>query len=103
DDVWGIKGRWTMLTGKKEGQEITIGIFDHPSNIGYPAYRHARGYGLFAINPLGKNVFSNGKESLDLTLKTKESITFRYKVVIAGSHLSNNEMNVLADDFENNE
>lgn len=102
DDVWGTKGRWTMLSGNKQGQEITIGIFDHPLNIGYPAYWHARGYGLFAINPLGKKVFSNGKESLDLTLKMNESITFRYKVVItSGVHLSVKEMNKLAEEFEN--
>ena len=48
DSVWGSKGNWVMLNGKKEGKEITIGIIDHPLNVGYPAYWHARGYGLFA-------------------------------------------------------
>ena len=100
DDVWGTKGRWTMLTGKKDGQEITIGILDHPSNIGYPSYWHARGYGLFAINPLGKKVFSNGKEQLNLTLDIHEEVTFRYKVIIAsGKNLTNEEMDSLADKF----
>ena len=58
-----------MLTGKKDGKDITIGMFDHPSNVGYPAYWHARGYGLFAVNPLGRKVFSNGKEELNFSLK----------------------------------
>ncbi len=101
DDVWGTKGRWTMLTGKKAGQEITVGIFDHPSNIGYPSYWHARGYGLFAINPLGTKVFSNGKEQMNLKLKPNESVNFRYKVVIAsGKHLTSKDMNSLANEFD---
>ena len=89
-----------MLTGKKDGQEITIGMMDHPSNMGYPSYWHARGYGLFAINPLGRKVFSNGKEQLNLTLGPREAVTFRYKVVISsGEKLVKEEMDSLADDF----
>ncbi len=46
------KGRWAMITGIKQQKNITIGIIDHPLNVGYPTYWHARGYGLFAANPL---------------------------------------------------
>jgi hypothetical protein len=35
DSVWGTKGEWVMLTGKKDGKNITIGMFDHPSNVGF--------------------------------------------------------------------
>ncbi len=100
DSVWGSKGNWVMLTGKKEGQEITIGIIDHPQNIGYPAYWHARGYGLFAINPLGKKVFSNGKEELNFSLQPGQSVTFRYRVIIhSGNFLSPKKMNNFFNDF----
>ena len=100
DSVWSSKGRWAMLKGLKEGKEITIGIFDHPSNVGYPAYWHARGYGLFAINPLGRKIFSNGKEELNFSLKPGASVTFRYKVLIAsGETVSAGKMNGLADAF----
>ncbi|MDB5204960.1 MAG: hypothetical protein JWR72_35 [Flavisolibacter sp.] len=100
DSVWSTKGRWAMLQGKKESKEITIGIIDHPTNVGYPAYWHARGYGLFALNPLGRKVFSNGKEELNFTLKPADSVTFKYKVVIAsGKKIGNQEMNSLADEF----
>jgi hypothetical protein len=34
------------------------------------------------VNPLGKEVFTDGKSSLDLTLKKNESITFRYRIII---------------------
>jgi hypothetical protein len=100
DSVWSSKGRWAMLTGKKEGKDITIGMFDHPANVGYPAYWHARGYGLFSVNPLGRKIFSNGKEELNFSLKPKESVTFRYSIVVhSGSALTNDNMNKLADEF----
>lgn len=101
DSVWSSKGKWAMLTGKKDGRDITIGIMDHPANIGYPAYWHARGYGLFAINPLGRKIFSKGAEELNLSLAPKQSVVFRYRVLIAsGSKLSAGEMNKLSDEFE---
>ncbi|MES2775031.1 MAG: PmoA family protein [Bacteroidota bacterium] len=100
DSVWSTKGRWAILNGKKDGQDITIGIIDHPSNVGYPGYWHARGYGLFALNPLGRKIFSNGKEELNFSLQPKQSTTFRYRVVIhSGSLLSTGNMNKLADEF----
>lgn len=83
DDAWGTRGNWCMLSGVKEGRQIAIAIIDHPGNPGYPAYWHARGYGLFAANPLGQQVFSNGKEQLQLKLAPGSSVTFRYLVLIA--------------------
>jgi len=101
DSVWSSKGTWVMLTGKKDGKDITIGMFDHPLNIGYPAYWHARGYGLFSVNPLGRKIFSNGKEELNFTLQPGQSVTFRYRIVIhSGSVLTKDEMNKFAADFE---
>ena len=100
DAVWSSQARWATLKGKKDGHLITIGIMDHPANLGYPTYWHARGYGLFALNPLGRKVFSNGKEELNFVLQAGASTTFRYKVVIAsGADVSDKEMNKLADEF----
>ena len=82
DAVWGTRARWTMLTGKVDQEAITLAILDHPKNVGFPTYWHARGYGLFAANPLGQEVFSNGKEKLDFTLEPKQSVTFRYRLLI---------------------
>ena len=101
DSVWSTQGKWVMLTGKKDGKDITIGMFDHPSNIGYPAYWHARGYGLFSVNPLGRKIFSNGKEELNFTLQPGQSVTFRYRVVVhSGSMLTADQMNKFSADFE---
>jgi hypothetical protein len=102
DSVWSSKGKWVMLTGKKDGKDITIGILDHPSNIGYPAYWHARGYGLFSVNTLGRKIFSNGKEELNLTLQRGQQVTFRYRVIIhSGSALTPDLMNNFWGEFEN--
>ena len=57
-------------------------MLDNPLNVGFPTYWHARGYGLFAVNPLGQGVFSNGKETLNFTIQPKQSATFRYRLVI---------------------
>ncbi len=82
DAVWGTRGKWTMLTGKIEQEELTLAILDHPKNPGFPTYWHARGYGLFAANPLGQEVFSNGKEKLNFTLEPQQSTTFRHRILI---------------------
>ena len=82
DAVWGTRGKWAMLKGKIGQESITVAILDHPKNPGYPTYWHARGYGLFAANPLGQEVFSNGKEKLNFTLEPNQSATFRYRVMI---------------------
>ena len=82
DAVWGTRARWTMLTGKVGQESIALIMLDHPNNIGFPTYWHARGYGLFAANPLGQEVFSNGKEKLNFTLEPKQSVTFRYRLLI---------------------
>jgi hypothetical protein len=90
--VWGTRGKWTTLGGMVDGHPVTIAILDHPGNPGYPTYWHARGYGLFAANPLGQAVFSEGKEKLNFTLKRGQNQLFRYRVLIADRSLTPDEM-----------
>jgi hypothetical protein len=82
DAVWGTRGRWTTLTGTVNNEDITLLMLDHPGNPGFPTYWHARGYGLFAANPLGQSVFSNGKEKLNFPIEPGQSATFRYRLII---------------------
>jgi hypothetical protein len=72
-----------MLGGTVEGNPVTVAILDHPSNPGYPTHWHARGYGLFAANPLGDKQF-NEPASFDFTLEPGKSVTFKYRVLILG-------------------
>jgi hypothetical protein len=100
DDVWSTKGKWCILTGNKEGKDITIAMVDHPANVGYPTYWHARGYGLFALNPLGRDVFSKGAEKLNFSLQPGQSTTMRYRIIIhSGSKLDKEQMDKQAMDF----
>src|SRR5712692_7438338 len=46
DAVWATRGRWAMLTGRIGPEALTLAILDHPNNVGFPTYWHARGYGL---------------------------------------------------------
>jgi hypothetical protein len=85
DAVWGTRGRWVILTGKIDTEAITLGILDHPSNPFAPTYWHARGYGLFAANPLGRKVFKSDQDELVLTLEPGKAVTFRHRILIGGA------------------
>lgn len=88
-DVWGTRNKWIKLEGEMNDEAVSVSILDHQQNVGYPTYWHARGYGLFAANPLGQSVFSDGKESLNFELKKGESTIFKYRILIHnGSSLS---------------
>ncbi len=82
DAVWGTRGKWTMLRGAVDAEPVTIAILDNPSNPGFPTYWHARGYGLFAANPLGVKDFTNGKQELNLTVEPGKSVSFKYRILI---------------------
>jgi len=99
EDVWAKRAIWCNLTGKIKDEDISVAIIDHPKNVGYPAYWHARGYGLFAVNPLGQKAFSNGKDVLNFKLQKGESTTFRYRLVVASEHLKDATLNDLAADY----
>lgn len=104
DAAWGTRAQWCMLYGRQGNDTTSIVIIDHPRNPGYPTYWHARGYGLFAANPLGQKAFSSGRETLNFALKQGQSVIFRYRVVIASGkeRLSNEEINLVAGDFYQN-
>lgn len=100
DDVWGTRSKWVNVNGRIGNEAISLVILDNPKNVGYPTYWHARGYGLFAANPLGQKEFSKNKEVLDYKLKAGQSVVFRYKVLInSGSNLSDTDVNTKFKEF----
>jgi len=100
DEVWGTRGRWVNLSGQIGAERVSLVLLDHPGNVGHPTYWHARGYGLFAANPLGQKEFSKGKEVLGYKLPAGKSVTFRYKVLIySGGTLSDEQVNAAYQQF----
>jgi len=100
--VWSTRAKWMNLYGSIATEKISVVICDHPLNPGYPTYWHARGYGLFAANPLGAKDFTAGKESLNFSIPQGSSATFRYRTIIsAGTFLSDKTINILANEFAN--
>lgn len=97
--TWGKRSNWVNLYSHIGDEKIALAILDHKSNVGYPTYWHSRGYGLFAANPLGQAVFSDGKEELGFRLKKGESTTFRHRIVVANGELAPQDLNAMFEAF----
>jgi hypothetical protein len=99
-DVWGKPAKWVSLSAEKNGEAITIAILDHKDNPGYPAHSHARGYGLFATNNMGSQVFDKDAPLFQLVLSPGQSVTFRHLIVVkTNGYLTDDALNTLAQKF----
>jgi hypothetical protein len=97
--VWSTRGKWCTLTGHTGDHTVTIAILDHPKNPGYPTYWHARGYGLFAANPLGRSIFDPKQPAFNFTMEKDQIATFRYRVILFSGEATPDEWNREADQF----
>ncbi|MCE5345112.1 MAG: PmoA family protein [Bacteroidales bacterium] len=100
DAVWGTRNDWVVLTGVKDNVTISFGIFDNPKNPGYPAYAHARGYGLFSVNNLGQNAYDPKQEKISYKLAKGESMTLRHRFYVqSGSEIKTDSANKIFKAF----
>lgn len=90
--VWGTRGPWMGLTGTIEGKPVTVAILDHSKNHGFPTYWHARGYGLFAANPLGRQGYDPKQPPVTFTLQPGQSVTFRHRILVVDAHLTADQL-----------
>ncbi len=97
--VWSKRSPWVALRADKRGEIITIVILDNPKNPNYPAWSHARGYGLFATNNLGGRAFDKNATPVKLELKPGETVVFKHKIVIGGD-LTDAQINAIAKSFK---
>jgi len=82
-EIWGKRADWVDYSGVVGGERIGIAVFDNPHNIKHPTYWHARGYGLFAVNPFGEHDFYHDpKRDGSVTIPAGGSLTLRYRVLI---------------------
>jgi len=81
-NVWGKRSNWVDYTAEVEGERLGVAMFDHPQNPRHPTYWHARDYGLFALNPFGRNAFDSTQEESQWKLPKDQKLLFRWRVVI---------------------
>src|SRR5262249_58241 len=75
---------WCDYSGTIDGKKVGIAILADPANS-YPSCWHARGYGLMAANPFGrdKSGFPDMKGKTDLVKLAKgEHLKWRFGILI---------------------
>ncbi len=103
-EVWGKRAVWVRLEGAKDGRPLGIAMIHHPSSVNYPTFWHARGYGLFAANPLGQETFERDRKvenpkAFRLTLAKGESAWFKFRVVVYDGALDKAAIDAIAADY----
>ena len=80
--VWGKRSNWVDYSADVDGEKLGVAMFDHPSNPRHPTYWHARDYGLFSLNPFGRNAFDPNAEESNWKLPEGQKVTFQWQVTI---------------------
>lgn len=100
DAVWGTRNKWVILSGTKENVPVSFAIFDNPKNPGFPAYAHARGYGLFSVNNLGQKSYDPKQQEVVYNLAKGESMKLMHRFYIqSGSELTPEGAEAIFNDF----
>ncbi len=97
--IWGNRSAWCDYVGKVQGKTAGIAVFDDPSNK-FAACWHARGYGLMAANPFGRNKsgFPDQKGKTDLVKLAKgDHLKLRYGILL---HSGDTKEGKVAEAFE---
>jgi hypothetical protein len=101
DAVWGKRARWMALSGRVGDEDVVLLLVDHPKNPGYPTYWHARGYGLFALNPFGPKAYSEGKdEERPYAIEAGRPAVLRYRLAILPGPFSAEKAEAVFKAFE---
>lgn len=81
---WGFQADWCDYSGTVQGKHAGIAVFDDPANA-HRACWHARGYGLLAANPFGRDRsgFPQRKGEIDLVRIAKgDKLLLRYGIYL---------------------
>ena len=98
-DAWGKNASWVRLTGIRAGADYTLVLMDHPQNINYPSCWHARGYGLFSVNNLGRKAYNRKLDKFQLVLEKGDALEFRHRFMVSKGMLSEEKILELFEDF----
>ncbi|MEM8711789.1 MAG: PmoA family protein [Planctomycetota bacterium] len=109
-DPFGLPARWiaySALLANATGEEkpVTICIFDHPDNPGYPTRWFARSYGIVAANPFASSAFDPSESITRIgrpegfRIESYKSTTLLYRVAIASAELDAQQIEELWSEF----
>jgi len=100
NDTWGTANEWVEITAFKDRDSISVIMIDHPANFGFPALWHARNYGLFSVNNLGRNSYNPDLPEIHKDLNKGESLTLKHKLIIKnGGSFKKNEIDKFLKSF----
>ena len=84
--VWGKPSPWVALRGTVPDaggpKDVTIAILAHPAAHNSPPYWHARGYGLFAVNPFGRRGYDPKAPERVTQVGVGEQLALRFRVAV---------------------
>lgn len=93
--AWGQRAKWVAFHGPDSaGMPTVAAILDHPDNLRHPTWWHARDYGLLTANPFGPRSYKDKdlKGSTDYTLKSGETLTLKYRLVLHQGDVASAEL-----------
>lgn len=91
-ECWGKDAEWCDYHGNLDGiGEMGVTVCDNPSNERYPTAWHIRAYGLFAANNFH---FKGG-----YTLKSGDSITYKYRVMFRRGEMTADKIAERYEDY----
>ena len=97
-EIWGNPSVWCDYVGTIGGKVAGIAVFDDPTNKPAASW-HARGYGLMAANPFGRDAsFPSQKGKTDLFKLAKgDHLKLRYGILL---HAGDTKEGKVAEAFE---
>lgn len=83
DNIWGKRAPWIDYWAEIDDATVGIAVFDHPENLRYPTWWHARDYGLLSANPFGIHHFEefDYAKAGDYRLPAGASLIFKHRFV----------------------
>jgi hypothetical protein len=98
-NVWGKRSNWVDYTTVLDGERLGVAIFDHPQNPRHPTYWHARDYGLFALDPFGRNAFDPNLPESQWKLPAGQKLHFLWRVVIHSGDVESGRVAALYKEY----
>ncbi|AWM41227.1 hypothetical protein GobsT_01570 [Gemmata obscuriglobus] len=97
--IWGHPAQWIDYSGKLDGKEVGVAVFDHPSNP--KSNWHVRAYGLNAANPFARahSGFPSQKDGAGPLLKLDKGSEMKLKYAVY-AHTGDVKTGKVAEAFE---